>query len=674
MTAANENTSSAAPPEAPASAREETLARPEVRGTSLPFDPLRVAAAILRKWHWILFSGLLLALIGGAAAYFTVEPQYTASAQLMRQEVAGMFRASDQGEPFKPRQLSVPTLVGYMKSPAVLQPVSAQAQPSLSVQAVLGGLTITPERNTDLITVTFKSKRSSETALRILNLYGREVVRLTREMQAQEAADVNRLLKKQLVKTDDDLRGINNELLVFSQEAGIINVDKEIDAYLHKLGELDLRFESTRLDFETLDLKINALQKELAEHNPLVERANAARDRLAEMRAQYTDANPLVEEQKERVAAMDKQLSEAENKPIPPPRQGESGLAASFYQELLSLKTQRDVLASQLEKLIAVRQAVEKKLRALPEKGLQYARLKARQQSLEAVQSLLTSRQREAQLYEENPLGYYRFFEAKPDQVETVGRTKKVALLAGAGGVLGALICLALVGLVESLDERLKTPADAQRVTRLPLLARLPNLESLDAVGQSAWAFRTWMALQTKLSASASGNIVCGVAASSAGEGCSTWLELLGHAAGQRESSVLVVTNVKPHNGTHIGLKDALENSARVRPEVGSPKWLIVPEDWRWDAPHRQQWHAALNEWQRTQRLVILVELTATDQPDTLLMAESLTQLIWLVGCGQARTAETTQRLETLRHAGCRFAGMVLNRHQKLFSWLPMNL
>ena len=283
------------------------------------------------------------------------------------------------------------------------------------------------------------------------------------------------------------------------------------------------------------------------------------------------------------------------------------------------------------------------------------------------AQLLLASRQREAQLYEDNPLGYYRFFEAKPDQVETVGRGKKLLLLAGAGGVLGALFSLALVCLAESFDDRVKTMADARRVTKLPLLASLPDLASLDVVAQANWAFRTWMALQARLSTGPNQSIVCGLAASTEGEGCSTWIELLARAASQREAPVLAITDRPPLNGVRLDLEEALQSPAGVARPPGAVTWLVFGSAWRWDLKARLQWHAALEEWQRASGLVVLLELKAVEQPDTLLLAEALPQLIWLSGSHQALARLTSQRLSLLRHARCRFAGLVLNREKKLF-------
>ena len=641
---------------------------PPKAGPMLPFDPWRLLAALLRRWPILLLAGATFAVLAGAAGYFKFTAEYKAAAQLMRQESSGSFRASELGEAFKPRQLSVPTLVSFMKSPAVLQRVSERAQ--LPARAIASGLTITPERNTDLISVSFASRRSAQTAVRVLNAFGNEVVRLTREMQSQEAGEINRLLKRQLTKAEDDLRAVNREVLDFSRQAGLINVDKETDAYLRSLGELDMRYETTRIDFETADLKIAALERELTLNNPLAEKLQVAREKLAELLQQYTLANPLVEEQKATVAELEAKLKAGESKPIAPPRQGESGLAATFSAELLNLKTQKSVAALHLEKLKTVRAEVDEKLRGLPEKGMQLVRIKARQQSLETAQSLLASRQREAQLYEENAFGYYRFFEAKLEEVDVAGRSNKLFMLTLAGGVIGLLLAAAVVCLVESVDDRIKTVADLKRITRMPLLATLPNLDALDAVAQSNWAFRTWLALQAKLTTGPRRQLTCGFISASSGEGCSTWVELLGRAASHRNEAVIVVTNRAPLNGISRPLDEALANPSIVAVSPGHLQWLIAPTDECWNTTRLSQWQSAVKAWSHMEGLVLLVELTAADQPETLLFAEEMPQLIWLAGNGMARGRESGKALQSYRHAGCHFAGAVLNREIKLFPWL----
>ncbi len=656
----------------PVVSRPATEPEPAAGGMALPFDPLRLIDALARHWLRLVLTAAIfgaLALLIGFGSFVT---EYTATAQFIKQEMPNTFRVSEVGEPFRPRQLTLPTLVGLMKSFSVLERTCQRAKTDLSPRALLGGLTITPERNTDLIKVSLKTSLGEQPTLDLLNAFGQEVVQMTRETQAQEAADMNKFLKQQLVKAEQDMVRINSELLAFSKESHVVDADKELDAELRKTGELDLKYETMRLDYETLDLKIEGLAKELGQHNPLTAQLQGARSQLAQLLNTYTEANPIVQSQRAQVAAIEKQIKESTSQTSSvSPSAGEGGtVAANLYMELVTSHSQKEILAAQLKQLAVVRETANKRLSGLPEKSMQYARIKARQQSLETARVLLASRQREAQLFEDSALGYCRFFEAQPQDVEVSGRGKKIAIALTAGTVMGLLLCVLLICLTESFDDRLKTPADVRRATQLPLLASLPDVTAWDAGKLEAWAFRTWMAFQSQLVAGPNQSLVCGFVSVSDGEGRSTWIRLLAGAAGQRERNVVVVAN-DPSAGTDtIRLDDALAQpslvaQAATKPAAGAV-WVVVGKDWQWNAARRRQWQTALALWQQRHGLVVLLELAAARKPETSLMAESLPNLVWLVGGGQARGRDTNEQLAALRQARCHLVGAVLNREPAL--------
>ncbi len=655
----------------PVAAAQPAGAEPADGGLTLPFDPLRLVDALAR--HWLRM--LLMAAIFGALAllvgfnWFVTE--YTATAQFIKQEVPNTFRVSEVGEPFRPRQLTLPTLVGLMKSFSVLERTCARAKTTLTPRGLLGGLTITPERNTDLIKVSLKTSFSEQATLELLNVFGQEVVLMTRETQAQEAAEMNKFLKQQLAKADKDMAQINAELLAFSKESQVVDADKELEAELRKLGELDMKYETMRLDYETLDLKIGGLVKELGQHNPLAAQLQSARGQLAQLLNTYTEANPIVQSQRAQVTALEKQLKESAPQTSKlSPQAGEGGtVAAGLYMELVTLKSQKEVFAAQHKQLEVVREAAGKRLASLPEKSMQHARIKARQQSLETARTLLSSRQREAQLFEDSALAYCRFFEGKPQDIEVSGRGKKIIVALTIGIMAGALLCALLICLVESLDDRLKTPADVKRATRLPLVASLPDVKKWEAGRLEAWAFRTWMALQSHLASGLNQSFVCGFVSVGDGEGRSTWIRLLAGAASQRECRVVAVTNGPPAGSTTISLADVLAQPSHVAQAAANPTggavWVRMDEDWQWSAERRRQWQSALAQWQQ-RALVVLVELAPAHKPETSLMAEMLPNLVWVVGGGQARGHDTAEQLESLRQARCHFVGAVLNREPQL--------
>jgi len=251
----------------------------------------------------------------------------------------------------------------------------------------------------------------------------------------------------------------------------------------------------------------------------------------------------------------------------------------------------------------------------------------------------------------------------------------------------------------------LKTAVDVERVTGLPLLARLGDLNAMSAAEKDAWAFRAWTALAGQLTPSPNHGMVCGFISSLRGEGRSTWINLLVNAAGQRGLRVLTVATRPPRGDTKAGEATAGEAEkkageaekafgeaisqtlAETKTELPAqaatltPQALAFPAEvarqltgpnappvahiplpgWVWSLDRRKQWQNALSQWRAVENLVLLVELPPASVPEAVLLAESLPQLIWLVDSGQPHGRETRQQLETLRHAKCRLVGAVLN-------------
>jgi hypothetical protein len=178
---------------------------------------------------------------------------------------------------------------------------------------------------------------------------------------------------------------------------------------------------------------------------------------------------------------------------------------------------------------------------------------------------------------------------------------------------------------------------------------------------------------------------VCGFISSRHGEGRSTWINLLVSAASQRGMRVLTVatrpstdrggeaaertsknTSLLPMGPSTTLTKNVLAFPAQVTEQFNDPQAQPIVHiplpGWVWNLERRQQWRTALDSWEGIPNLVLLVELPPACQPESVLLAEHLPQVIWLAGSGMADIEETRSQLETLRHARCNLVGAVLNR------------
>jgi protein involved in polysaccharide export with SLBB domain/capsular polysaccharide biosynthesis protein len=649
-------------------------------GLVLPFDPLRLVAALLRRWYWVVLCGVSAA---APAAYFALkrfETKYTATAQLIRRELPNSFRASDVGEAFKPRQLNTPTVVNIMRSPSLLQKVAAQAKPRQSARGLEAALTITPEKNTDLITIVLMLPGSREAVASLINAYANEVVRMTAALQMEESEDLDRFLREQLSRTDTELGEVNRELLAFTREQNFYNEQQELQAYLKDLGDVEMRIQSTRIDFETIDFRIQSLEKEMARQNPILVKLAAAKSQLADLRLRYMDANPAVEELVEKVKGLEEQAKQAaaSTNTTVEPAPGEVGVASSLYVDLVNLKGQKAALEQQVKKLGEFRTQVQAKLQGVPDKGLRYARIKARQQSLETTRLLLAGRQREAQLFAQNSPGLYRLFApVTPSDVVASSLVKKVAIVGIGCGVLGAGLALVLVLGIELFDTRLLTAADLRRAIRAPVLGRLGDLGKMDAAAVERWRFRFWANLVRRLGLKEDEGLTMALTSGQPGEGRSTWLQLLAEAAQDRGWQALTIGNQPPpgRSTDTLDLETALRNPERVVTLLdGSSEGRVfvhTPTDVRWDRNHRALLARALSVWKGAARRLVAVELPPASSLETVMAAEPFPHVLWVASSGQGEIDDVAEPVATLRVAECRLSGGLLNREPPLYARMP---
>ena len=345
------------------------------------------------------------------------------------------------------------------------------------------------------------------------------------------------------------------------------------------------------------------------------------------------------------------------------------------------MQTRKTTLQKELQGLERLKQSLQEKATGISQKGTQYALLKARLEGLQKSRALLASRQREAQLYQDHAQGYYRvFMPATLKDVDATSRWLNAIWAALAGGFIGLVGAGLIVVGAEIADSRLKTVADVEQVTGLTVLATLGDLEAMAPDEREAWAFRTWTALAGQLSASANHGMVCGFVSSSPGEGRSTWIELLAKAARRRGLQAVTVGTRPQTNGSSSGASQAapgtqtelftatvtsqalavqVESSGELAAQIPLPGSV-------WNLEHRNEWRDALSRCSAMENLVLLVELPPASVPESVLLAESLPQVIWLADSRKARARATREQLATMKHARCRLVGAVLNHEPDL--------
>lgn len=676
-------------PPAGSAAGHTTEAKPARR---VPFDPWRVVAALKEHRRWTVYAAGVTALVAFVVGFIVSD--YTVRVMLLARESTTALALNTDAAGYRPRQLTPQTLVNLMRSQELLRRVAAASQPPLTESSLSGRMTVEQSPDSELVSLSIAG-RNRKSLVTLANLFGDQVVALGRELQAAESAQMNRFCQGQLAALDQQLLQLNSDLVTFQRTEKLADPDAEKQGYVKQLADTMARADHARIEAELADLQIETLQNEIAQQNPVAQKLESARSKLTEMYGRYTEAHPLVQSQRKTIAELEKQLGSAGPGTVSSARYSDNPQVVAMYARLVELQTRKMTLQREQTELAKLRESLQGKVTGLSEKSLQFATLKAQLDGLQQTRAQLAARQREAQLYQANSQGYYRVFAPVTlADVDYSTRWFNAFLCAIAGLVIGTLGAGLVVAGREVADRRLKTAEDVQRTTGLPVLASVGDLSAMTQTEKEAWAFRTWTALAGQLNASPNRGLVCGFISSSAGEGRSTWIELLVGAAKQRGLQVMTVstrqgetnpsTTELPPNVVAQDFSRSTSRGPRKRAGSSDQTELAFAQSQAmevarrsvteahiplpgkvWDLAHRQEWQNSLAHLQQVDNLALLVELPPASMPEAVLLAESLPQVIWLADSGKASVRETRMQLQTLRHARCRLVGAVLNHEPK---------
>jgi capsular polysaccharide biosynthesis protein len=490
---------------APEPARERTEpnpgARQSARAASIPrknpatifqgFDLLRIPGGLLRRW-WIpvpLFvGGMVLGLLAGLHVF---EVSSTVSVRLMARNPQS-FAVSTTS--YVPSRLQGATLLGALASPQVAREVADKfGNKELTSGQLLKMIEVQEVRKTDFVDIVVTTPFDAQETAKLGALWAQEAMTFTSRLQSDESAEMNRYLKEQLRRTDAELERVNKEIIAMRREAGVVDVEKEIDVYLKSLGDLDLRYETARIDLESVEYQLAALRKEIPKHSPSFEELKTEEAKMQEMSDIYTDQNPIYQEEIERVktlrAKVEKELSSTD---VPLSDFTGTYVGNALYLQILDLESKHKNLLLQRTQLEEMRKSEREKLKDLPEKAMIAGPLLETSQSLRAAKDVLTKRLQEVAVFEEVAPGYYRLFKTPTARdVAVSSRKGKLIVVAMLGGFAFFGLGLVAAAGLEFLDSTVRTAAEAEVALQSPCLACLPRGRQKDAPAlrpQQLWA------------------------------------------------------------------------------------------------------------------------------------------------------------------------------------------
>lgn len=448
-------------------------------GSQLPFDPRRLLGGLIARWHWIVLAAIVGSLLGAGVGLLRSATRYEVTARLLKRDVPVAFRSGEFGEAFRPRTINNATLIGTALSDNVLSRVVAKAQPEITLPLLRTSVEAKEQKGTDFVTLTLSGYSGRDETVALMNLWGQEIVQFSRELQTRESREVRMYVQQQIDQTDAEIKRVNRELMDLARVDGVIDVERQVEAYLRRLGDLDQRIESLRGSLQAVDFRLQSMEVELARLIPVRERIDLTVRELTAAQGAFGEGSPAVQEIRERMTKLQTDYARQQKKEFSAASASSTVMGTTLFLQSLELKAQREGQRKQLPELERLRAETAKQLAAMPEKSSKSSQLVQQRTALEAPRRMLLARLREAQHFEENAPGYFQLFSsANADAVAVRPRWLKLLVFGGAGLVGGFMIGIAACVGSELIDCRLRTAAEAKRLYQSPVWTALSRRDT----------------------------------------------------------------------------------------------------------------------------------------------------------------------------------------------------
>ncbi|MBO3460277.1 polysaccharide biosynthesis tyrosine autokinase [Aetokthonos hydrillicola Thurmond2011] len=366
----------------------------------------------------------------------------------------------------------------------------------LEVQSFLGKLNIKSVKNTDVLTVSYKSHNPQEAATVVNSLTRNYLENNIRTKRAQARA-AREFLSKQLPLVEERVALAEAEVREFKEKNNVVALEEEAKAGVESLKALSAEITKAQADLTDAKTRHQALQSLLTLNSQqavtfsnlsqssgvgqILTEYQKVQDQLAVERTRLTNRHPMIISMLEKQQALKKQLQlrvaevEGNSQSVSEPNLQLGKLKQTLSEDLVKLDHEELGLGNRLAVFRKEFLLYQQRLRMLPKLEQQQRELERRLQVAQFTYQELQKRFQEVLLQENQTIGNARVItEALMPKNSISPRIQQNLLL---GGCLGILLGVGTALMLESLDKSLKTIEEVKRVLDYPLLGSIPRVD-----------------------------------------------------------------------------------------------------------------------------------------------------------------------------------------------------
>lgn len=452
----------------------------------LPFDPVRLLAGVLSRWPWIVIGMTIFGTIGTIIGIRITRPSFEISASLIKRRVPQTVQTSETGQAYRPVDLNDATLLATLLASEPLDLALKRTQNGVEPERIRSLVEANQLEGTDIFFITYHSPLSPEDAVEFTTIWAEEINSYTQRLQQTEAREVRLILQKEVADLEKQIDETDSRILAFSKERDYLGGVAQVSAALAKLAQIELQLETARTTAESKAEQLANLTDQIRRQSPIDLQLKTAKEELANLRATYTDANPLVQAKLQSIDYLTSQAAKnAENGETDYGFYTGTQLGNQLYLSILDTRNELLEANSQIHSLEKIHKTTSERIAEFPGIISAYDALQKKRATITEGLSLMSNRLKEAEIFASGAPGYWQVFQTPdPRSIIPSSLIKKPIALGAAAGIAGAGIAVLLTLLLTHRTSR-RSILECCAATHAPLVACIPTTHeenALDAI------------------------------------------------------------------------------------------------------------------------------------------------------------------------------------------------
>ena len=361
---------------------------------------------------------------------------------------------------------------------------------SQSSKSIRTSLSVSNERNTNVLNISMTSNAPDESAL-LANNVARLYQQRDMEWSAGEIVNLRDFLQEQLKNVETELTKVEQSLRQFQEQEQIFELEGNAQQLLNQLGSVETKYKTILAEINIIQERMRFINKTLSKEektlksqllNSIDTRLLALRNEIAQTEANLVRNASTYGENHEAVLSLEKKLArlkidleEQTNQLI---ASGTSVADPLKYRQALVdtslyLESRLANFRSQAEEYKKIVNQYTRELNTLPAKSLKFAQLERDRSVLAETYSLMRQKLEEARITEASKLGKIRIIDPAISPLNRTSPNTTVNLAIGL--ILGLGLGAFAAFLIEKTDNSIKNVSEIERLG-INILGIIPDL------------------------------------------------------------------------------------------------------------------------------------------------------------------------------------------------------